>query len=240
LQSGLQSDRIFLTAEWRHLAMLNYTVDPSLLRPLVPAGTELDTFAGRTYVSLVGFRFLGTKVLGLSIPFHGDFEEVNLRFYVRREWAGEVRRGVVFIREVVPKHAIAAIARLAYNEPYVALPMRHRIAPARVAYGWGQDCEMELEAEGAPTLPADGSEEQFIAEHYWGYTAQRDGGTKEYRVGHAPWLLRRASSAHFQGEAAALYGREFARILHMPPDSALLAEGSPVEVMRGIRIPKSR
>jgi len=229
----VQTDRVFLTAEWRHLAMLNYAVDPLLLQPFVPAGTELDFFGNRAYVSLVGFRFLDTKVLGIPIPFHRDFDEVNLRFYVRRNTGSEIRRGVVFIREVVPKGAIAAIARWAYNENYVALPMWHQIATDRVSYGWGDNCKMELAPAEEPSLPAEGSEEQFIAEHYWGYTAQRGGGSIEYKVVHEPWRLRRAASARFEGDATSLYGREFAQILTRPPDSALLAEGSPIQVMRG-------
>ncbi len=74
----------FLTAEWRHLAMLNYEIDPVILRPFVPSGTELDSWNGKTYVSIVGFLFLKTRVRGLAIPFHQNFEEINLRFYVRR------------------------------------------------------------------------------------------------------------------------------------------------------------
>jgi uncharacterized protein YqjF (DUF2071 family) len=102
-------DRVFLTAEWRNLAMLNYEVDQSLLLPFVPSGTTLDQWEGKTYVSLVGFRFLKTRVLGLPVPFHTNFDEVNLRFYVRRRIAGDVRRGVVFIREIVPRWAIASL-----------------------------------------------------------------------------------------------------------------------------------
>jgi Uncharacterized conserved protein (COG2071) len=113
---------VFLTAEWRALAMLNYEVDASLLRHFVPAGTELDCWQGKTLVSLVGFRFLKTRVLGIPIPFHRNFDEVNLRFYVRRAEATEVKRGVVFIREIVPRRAIAAVARAFYNERYLALP----------------------------------------------------------------------------------------------------------------------
>ena len=107
----------FLTAEWRYLAMLNYRVSPSLLYPLVPPGTELDLWNGTAYISVVGFKFQHTRVLGVPIPFHVNFEEVNLRFYVRRETNGAVRRGVTFIRELVPRAAIAGVAKLAYNEP---------------------------------------------------------------------------------------------------------------------------
>ena len=107
---------VFLTAEWRYLALLNYAVDPSLLAHLVPRGTELDEFEGKTYMSLVGFRFERTRLRGIWIPFHSDFDEVNLRFYVRRTVAGEVRRGVVFVREIVPRWAIAKVAQVCFGE----------------------------------------------------------------------------------------------------------------------------
>src|SRR5688500_5486008 len=140
------TSRVFLTGEWRYLAMLNYRVDPVLLDPLVPRGTSLDRWQDATYVSLVGFLFRDTRVLGVPVPLHRDFEEVNLRFYVRREVAGESRRAVTFIKEIVPRPAIAAVARLTYNEAYVAMPMRHSIwaqpepddAPRVVRYEWRQ------------------------------------------------------------------------------------------------------
>ena len=115
----------FLTANWRYLAMLNYTVDPGLLTPLIPLATEIDFENGDTFLSVVGFLFLDTRLLGLQIPLHRDFEEVNLRFCVRRKSADTWRRGVVFIRELVPRHAIALIARACYGENYLAVPMKH-------------------------------------------------------------------------------------------------------------------
>jgi uncharacterized protein YqjF (DUF2071 family) len=239
----------FLTAEWRSLAMLNYAVDPALLAPLVPRGTELDRFDGRAYISLVGFRFERTRVRGLWIPFHSDFDEVNLRFYVRRTVGGEVRRGVAFIREVVPRWAIAAVARAVYRERYVALSMRHRISGpvseggrTTVQYGWridGRWAEIRLEAEGKPARPPAGSLEEFIAEHYWGYAAQPDGGTVEYRVEHEPWRVWRAAKAGFEGDCASLYGPEFADCLKSDPNSALLAEGSAVLVYPGTTVVSS-
>src|SRR5438445_691386 len=147
----------FLTAEWRHLVMLNFEVDPKVLRPIVPPGTELDLWQGRHFVSVVGFLFLNTRVFGVAIPYHRDFEEVNLRFYVRREATGGWRRGVVFVTEIVPRVAIALTARALYGENYVALPMLHRIEPdvdsaaaRRVSYSWrfrGQENRMELSVE---------------------------------------------------------------------------------------------
>ena len=95
-------ERTFLTAEWRDLALLNFEIEPDVLLPHVPGGTEIDLWDGRCFVSVVGFRFFRTRLMGLPIPFHSNFLEVNLRFYVRREVQGELRRGVVFIKEIVP------------------------------------------------------------------------------------------------------------------------------------------
>jgi uncharacterized protein YqjF (DUF2071 family) len=225
----------FLTAEWRSLAMLNYEADPATLTPHVPAGTELDSYNGVFYVSVVGFLFLRTRVLGAPIPGHQDFEEVNLRFYVRRN----DRRGVVFLTEIVPKRAIAAVARALYNENYVAMPMSHRLEGNLVEYGWRYSHVwnyLRLRTTGEPTLARPGSLEEFITEHYWGYTRQRDGGCLEYRVEHVPWRLWQSSAAELSCDADRLYGPEFAAILSGPPPSAFLAEGSPVAVHRGVRI----
>jgi uncharacterized protein YqjF (DUF2071 family) len=192
----------------------------------------------------VGFRFLKTRVLGIPIPFHGDFEEVNLRLYVLRREGSEVKRGVVFVREIVPRWAVAAIARTVYNENYVALPMSHNIGPkdggVSVEYTWrsrGEWSRITLTTSGAPALPKEGSEEQFITEHYWGYAAQRDGGCVEYRVDHPSWRVWSSANASFAGDAEELYGRDLAAVLKNKPASAFLAEGSAVTVYRGRRLP---
>jgi len=233
--------RPFLTAEWRQLAMLNYRVAPELLLPHVPAGTELDGWSGATYLSVVGFLFRDTRVRGVPIPFHRHFEEVNLRFYVRRRVGSEVRRGVTFLRELVPRRAIAVVARHAYNEPYTALPMRHTLgpvdaatgAPAVVEYAWrhrGSWSRLAVEPVGAARPLGAGSEEEFITEHYWGYTRQRDGGTVEYRVVHPPWRVWRARHARLTGDVEGLYGADVAAALAAGPASAFLADGSAVTV----------
>jgi uncharacterized protein YqjF (DUF2071 family) len=229
----------FLTAEWRSLAMLNYRVAREVLEPLVPRDTTLDAFQGMVYVSLVGFLFLQTKVRGLSIPWHRDFEEVNLRFYVGRQTPEGWRRGVVFIKEIVPRLAIAAVARIFYHENYIARPMRHAVGPAAAEYRWrcgGKWCRLAVRTSGSPSRPAAGSLEQFITEHYWGYAPQRDGACLEYRVDHLPWRVAPADEAVFEGEAAGLYGRQLAAVLQAKPASAFLAEGSPVTVVRGRRL----
>jgi len=237
----------FLSAEWRYLAMLNYEIDPAILQPFVPRCTELDSWQGRTFVSEVGFRFLNTRVLGASLPFHRNFEEVNLRFYVRRKAEDGWRRGVVFIKEIVPRLAIATVARVVYNENYVARRMWHGtdlsgisfINSGVVEYGWMEPSGrnyLRVKAAGDPQPLAAGSEEEFITEHYWGYAAQRDGGTVEYKVEHPSWRVWQTSEAEFDCDIERVYGEQFVGTLRAKPSSAFVAEGSAVIVRKGVKI----
>jgi len=234
-------EKIFLSAEWRDLVMLNYEADPTCVQKYIPPGTELDSFHGKTYVSLVGFRFCRTKLFGnIPIPFHTEFEEINLRFYVKRREGDEIRRGVVFIAEIVPKRAIAYTARWIYGENYVRRQMAHRVIAEEskmdAEYSWrsgNQWCKLTARASGAPSLPAQGSLEQFITEHYWGYSRQPDGGTVEYHVSHVPWKVWTATHAQFSGNTTDLYGDALSQLLKNAPSSAFIADGSPVKVMRG-------
>jgi uncharacterized protein len=237
--------RPFLTARWEHLVLLNYPCPRAWLEPLVPAGTELDAWHGQTLVSLVGFLFTDTRLKGVPIPFHRTFEEVNLRFYVRRrDREGVDRRAVVFIRELVPRAAIAITARWTYNEPYLTVPMTHDIRldaahGGTVRYGWshrGARFTIDAHVEGPAQALVAGSAAEFITEHYWGYTRQRDGGTLEYEVVHPSWHVWTAPRANFEGDATRLYGSRFASLLREPPLSAVVALGSPVEVHVGQRI----
>lgn len=229
----------FLQAEWRYLAMINYEIDPGILLPLVPRGTELDAWDNRTFVSVVGFLFLKTCVLGLPIPFHRNFEEINLRFYVRRRGPEGWRRGVVFIKEIVPRWAIATVARLVYNENYVARPMRHRIEPERIAYEWYEREEWNricVKTTGVPENLVAGSEAEFITEHYWGYAAQPDGGTIEYRVEHPRWRVWQARDAAFECDVERVYGAQFVGALTAKPSSGFVAKGSAIVVRKGVKL----
>ena len=246
------TQRRFLCAEWRNLVILNYAIDPALLTARVPAGTELDRWDGTTFVSVVGFQFLDTRVRGVPIPFHRNFEEVNLRFYVRRKAEGVWRRGVVFVKELVPRRAIAWVARWAYGENYVALPMRHSISgdssqEMTLRYQWRSRAGARAEeweglwatVSGPATRPSEDSEESFIAEHYWGYARRSDGGALEYQVEHVPWRVWRADVAALECDVAALYGDEFRESLGSTPQTAFVAEGSSVVVRKGCALGQS-
>lgn len=153
---------------------------------------------------------------------------------------------MVFIREIVPRWAIAAIARAFYSERYLSLPMSHRIHSnsrrIAVEYGWKSEAgwsKIALTAKGEPTLPENDSLEQFITEHYWGYACGRNNTCIEYRVEHPQWRVWKATDAVFEANVEEIYGKDFWEILRQVPSSAFLAEGSEVAVYRG-RIASNR
>ncbi|QQS40091.1 MAG: DUF2071 domain-containing protein [Acidobacteriota bacterium] len=228
--------RKFLTAEWKDLVMANYEVDPSLLEDRVPRGTELDLHEGRCFASLVAFKFLNTKVLGIPVPFHRDFLEVNLRFYVTFDAGDELRRGVVFVKEIVPRAAITFVARTVYGEPYETWKMSHEQSDSRLAYSWskgGVTNELAVGIGENKGVPDEGSHGEFIIEHYWGYTARGPGRTDEYKVEHPKWKLFEVTPDKIDVDFGGTYGGRFATLNEMEPFSILMAKGSEISVYKG-------
>ncbi len=240
----------FLTARWESLVLLNFECPREILEPLVPRGTELHPWRDDYLISLVGFRFVDTRFRGVQVPCHRTFEEVNLRFYVRRRDSdGSFRRAVVFIKELVPRRAIAAVARLIYNEPYSAVAMAHEVSLDKdsggsVAYSWvhrGLAYGLQARVAGAATPLIPGSEAEFITEHYWGYTKQRGGGTSEYRVDHPSWLVWDAPESSYESPSTeTLYGPRFSEVLAADPKSAFVAVGSEVSVFSTVTLDAGR
>lgn len=230
----------FLSAQWRKLIIANYEVDPSLLESFLPDKTEQDLFNGICYVSLVGFMFLDTKVKGFSIPFHKNFEEVNLRFYVKHKTGtGDIRRGVVFIKEIVPKPLIALVANVLYKEKYVSMKMSHEWKISgdglEIKYRFGRDRmnTMSVSAGISDIEMNPGSEEEFITEHYWGYTKITDNKTSQYAVGHPRWKVYKVKAYKIDVDFREVYGERFSFLQTEVPLSVMLAEGSPITVMHG-------
>jgi uncharacterized protein len=221
--------RPFLTARWEHLVLANYPVDPALLQPHLPPGLEFDLLDGQPHISLVAFDFLDTRVLGIPFPGYRDFPEVNLRFYVRQ---GD-RRGVAFVREYVPKRAIAAIARWLYNEPYVYAPMTSQVSQAegelRVAHQLGGS-SLSVVADSQSTLEPEDSEAHFFKEHSWGYGTARNGSLVTYEVQHPVWRTHPVRSWQLDWDWADVYGPEWAHLQDAEPRSVFLAKGSEISV----------
>jgi uncharacterized protein YqjF (DUF2071 family) len=235
--------RKFLEAQWNNLLMLNYEVDPNILQPYLPPATVLDLWQGRALVSMVGFMFNETKVLGVKWPFHVNFEEVNLRFYVKHFDGNVWKRGAVFISEIVPKSLIALIANKLYKEHYQALPMRHsqliKGDHTEFLYEWklkGRWNKLGATVSNELKDIQPGSPEEFIFEHYWGYNKLTENKTMQYQVEHVSWQIAQVTDFIFDADIAALYGKEFFPFLSRKPVSAFFANGSEISVRIGEKI----
>jgi uncharacterized protein YqjF (DUF2071 family) len=227
----------FLKAEWRKLALANYEVDPDLLKDYLPHKTEIDIWQGSCYVSLVGFMFKNTRLLGIKVPFHINFEEVNLRFYVKYKDGDEWKRGVVFVKEIVPKAALTFVANTLYQEHYQTLPMRHQWKKTadswKIQYDWkheGQWMHFQVESELESQSFPEGSETEFITEHYWGYTRITPTKTYEYQVTHPRWEAYPVKNYDIKVDFGRLYDPRFAFLNDTEPKSVMLAEGSEITV----------
>ena len=234
------TSKVFLTAEWRKLALAQYAVDREILLKYLPPNTELDDWQGKYYVSLVGFMFIDVKLRGLNIPFHTNFEEVNLRFYVRYKDGEELKRGVVFIKEIVPLPAITFVANTIYKENYQTLPMKHvwieQEHQLEVDYLWKSNKKWNKFSVTTSSKAQEiliGSEEEFITEHYWGYTKIGANRTSEYGVEHPRWEAYPIKDYSIDVDFGINYGREFAFLSNTKPNSVMLAEGSEIRVMKG-------
>lgn len=219
--------------------MANYEVAPELLADRVPRGTALDYHEDKLFVSLVGFMFLDTRVLGVPVPFHINFEEVNLRFYVKRETEQETRRGVCFVKEIVPRYAIATVARVLYGEPYECWKMSHTKTETEVGYGWQKSDSansIKVEIDQDLGVPGENSHGEFIIEHYWGYTRRGAERTDEYKVEHPKWELFSVKNEEIKVDFGRTYGDEFGFLSDAKPFSILLAKGSPIAVYKGEKL----
>ena len=233
---------VFLTAEWRKLALANYAVDKEILLKYLPPFTELDDWKGKHYLSLVGFMFLNTKLLGIKVPFHGNFEEVNLRFYVKYNENGIWKRGAVFIKEIVPKPAITLVANTIYKEKYQTCRMKHNWAPNEdqhaVSYSWKTSVwnTFSVVSEAKSQAITTNSDGEFITEHYWGYTKIAENKTSEYGVQHPRWEVYAIKSYNIEVDFEQNYGKDFSFLNQSAPESVMLAEGSSIRVMKGRKI----
>lgn len=217
--------------------MANYPVDPAILRPLLPVRTELDSWDGDAFVSLVGFQFREVRVKGLRIPFHTNFPEVNLRFYIRYKEGESWKRGVVFIREIVPLRAVTFVANTLFGENYISLPMRYDESldgrSLNAGYHWkykGRWNQLTVSADSAAQALVTNSQEEFITEHFWGYAHAGADRTVEYQVAHPRWDIYTVQQYRIECDFGKLYGAAFAGLGDQQPQSVFLAEGSAVEV----------
>ena len=233
------ASKTFLSARWEYLAMFNYEVDAAILKPYLPPYTEIDLYNGKAIVSVVGFLFNNTKVMGIKWPGFINFEEVNLRYYIKYFDGKEWRRGVGFISEIVPQFLVAGIANLFYNEHYSTAKMNHTINfknnELQVTYSWkkkNQDWNsMWVKADPVLQDIALGSAEEFIFEHYYGYNKLNSDTTIEYSLQHPRWQVYPVTGHKLNCNVEKLYGSSFVPFIqNVQPASIFLAKGSDVQV----------
>lgn len=241
--------KVFLSATWQYLAMLNYEVDPAVLKPHLPPYTELDLFEGKALVSVVGFLFNNTKVMGVQWPWHTNFDEVNLRYYVKYFDGQQWKRGAAFISEIVAQPIIATMANLLYNEHYSTAKMfhtiRHEENKLTVQYNWKKKNEPfnSIEVQAGATLQdiIVGSEEEFILEHYYGYNGFNKNTTIEYAVEHPRWQVYPVTNYTLNCDVELLYGTAFVPFIKdVKPNSVFLAKGSDIVVRKPIKIREAK
>ena len=227
----------FLSARWENLIMANYAVDAAVLHPYLPNGVELDLYNNKACVSLVGFMFKRTSLFNIPIPFLGTFEEINLRFYVKRVEGDSIKRGVVFINETVPYKAVAWLANKLYKEHYMAIPTKNKIdishSTKKIQYEWKINNawnQLAVNAVAKKENMETGGIEEFIFEHYFGYTKINDHISQEYRVNHPRWQVNKVKDYTINCDFTSMYGNDFSFLSNQNPDSVILAEGSPVTV----------
>jgi uncharacterized protein len=229
--------RTFLKAYWQDIVMVNYEVQSSLLQPYLPTGTMLDDFEGKYYVSLVGFKFLNSSIFGMPIPIYGSFNEVNLRFYVKRIIDGEVRRGVVFISEIVPSAIVAFLANKLYKEHYTSTKMSSAVGMNKehkiLSYKWW----LNKEAFSINTVFSKESKaiesythQEFIYEHYYGFTKVSSNETWEYKVNHPSWKVNEVLDYTIHCNFENMYGEDFKHLTSAVPHSVYNAVGSAVTI----------
>ncbi|MNK06511.1 hypothetical protein D3C87_244100 [compost metagenome] len=238
-----QTKKTFLDAQWRKLVMINYAIDPKVLKPYLPFETELDEWNGTYYVSLIGFMFVDTRMLKMRIPFHVNFEEINLRFYVKYKDTDSHKRGVVFIKEIVPRPALTFVANTLYKENYETLKTKHSWVETdevlTVEYGWKKKGEWNTIKTISDKIPVDitlDSEEEFITEHFWGYAKISETVTSEYEVAHPRWQIYPIKEYDINVDFKQTYGPDFAFLQDQKPVSVYLAEGSEIVVKQGRKI----
>ena len=230
----------FLIAQWVNLILMSWQVEPARLFPYLPGGTTLDLFDNTAYLTMIAFEFRQTSIRGIRVPGHVNFPELNLRFYARARG----NRGVVFIREFVPRPLIAWVARTVYHEPYDYCRLRHDVESTpetvRVTHTvkhHGYTYAIQVEGHNQPYLPPPTSLEHHLKEHGRGYGTSRVGTTVTYGVAHRFWLVYPLSRFHYTIDMAKLYGQEWAFLNDQAPANVTLAQGSDVQVFPPTTLP---
>ena len=240
-ESNTKKRPVFLRGKWNHLLFANYEIDPNLLSSQVPTGTRLDSWNGSTFLSLVAFRFSDTRMLGIPTFGWRNFDEINLRFYVRGTEDQKVKNGVVFIKEIVPSWLVSTIARLLYGENYQNKEMHSSIesvpdSSKTLSYEIREsDLTSKFSAfvSNPEKMPTEDSLEGYITEHYWGFAGRNSKKTVEYEVEHPKWAVSKVDNYSITLDFEKFYGDRYSFLSDQKPQSVFYCEGSEIVVRMG-------
>jgi uncharacterized protein YqjF (DUF2071 family) len=229
--------KFFLKANWENIIMVNYEIPEEILSKYLPKGVSVDLYNGKAYISLVGFMFKNTKIFNIPTFKLGTFEEINLRFYVSRKVGNETRRGVVFINETVPYKAVAWLANALYKEHYTVVPTKHTISKdsknQKIKFEWLLQKKWNsiyVKNDLKSNEMERNSLENFIYEHYYGYTKIDEQTTEEYRLHHPSWRIHTVVDYEIACDFKAMYGNDFSILNETKPTAVFIAEGSSVAI----------
>ena len=237
----------FVSAYWSDLILLSYAVPDRLLLPRI-APFDLDYWDGQAYVSVVGFHFGKTRILGVPpgplLPNVANFAQWNLRTYVRRKvnevgssHAKQAAGGIVFLKEFVPSPMVTGLVRTLYNENYVTAPLSLTLQ----SEGNTLDVCYSLEVGGrkhtiaaksvlAPSKLKAGSADEFFIERYWGSPGAYGNKVISFQIAHAPWNTYDISSCDVDADFGLLYGKDWEFLNNRKPDYAAWCDGSSVGI----------
>ena len=231
----MKKSKTFLTARWENLAIITYKIHPASLSIYIPPGLAADTINGDAFVSIVAFDFNDIKIKSLRIPFHVNFPEINLRFYVK----DENRNGVVFISEFVDKYFVPFVANSVYNENYKRIRMKKVMKildgddVIHLNYNMnmkGREFNLNMKAKQESFIPGENTIEHFIKEHEWGFGKSRRGKLLSYKVVHPVWEVCPVTHFSHNFDFGLIYGNKWEMLNDEKPFNVMFAKGSEVKV----------
>ncbi|HZL36456.1 MAG TPA: DUF2071 domain-containing protein [Tepidisphaeraceae bacterium] len=196
---------------WHELLFMHWPIRPGLLRPLLPAGLELDTFDGEAWLGLVPFRMSGVRPRGVPpIPGMSAFPELNVRTYVTTLG----RPGVWFFSLDAANWPAVRMARRFFHLPYFNAAMAVDAQGDEIRYHSRRThCNApsaELRMRYRPTGPAyftrEGNLDHFLTHRLCLYCANSCGQIFRGDIHHVRWSLQPAEAEVELNEMSAQIG----------------------------------
>jgi uncharacterized protein YqjF (DUF2071 family) len=183
--------------KWGKLLFMHWRIDERLLRPLIPAGLEIDTFDGSAWIAVTPFTMWDIRAFPPfvpAVPGFSSLHELNVRTYVYLDRVP----GVWFLSLDCNSAAAVFAARALFFLPYyhAEIKIKENVKKIDYALTRTEDPPATLQASRriSKTLPYSqpGSLEFFLTERYCLYSEHK-GELHRARIYHQPWPLQKAT-----------------------------------------------